>query len=102
PNESLDLSIELHQPRLPALKSRLAAISDPAHVDYGRHLTKAEIEEYQAPDQHAARAVMSWLEDEGIHTARIEGPSIRFGSSAEKVRRLLDADVAHYSFGTSS
>lgn len=102
PSESLDVSIELRQPRLSALKARLADISDASHVDYGRHLTKDEVDEYQAPDQLASHLVMSWLKDEGIHNARLEGPSIRFRSSVEKLGRLLEADVGHYSYDTST
>ncbi|KAI0137476.1 tripeptidyl-peptidase-like protein [Xylariales sp. AK1849] len=98
-DEGIDLSIELRQPHLSELKTRLAAISDPTYVDYGRHLTKEEVEEYQTPDQHAVRLVISWLNGEGIHDARIEGPSIRFRSSVKTLRTLLDTDVGHYSFG---
>jgi tripeptidyl-peptidase-1 len=102
PGESMDLSIELRQPRLSTLNTRLATSSDPSHTDYGRHLSKEEVEAYQIPDHHVVRSVISWLENEGVYDARAEGSSVRFRSSVETLRNLLDADVGHYSFGKST
>ncbi|KAK7932248.1 Tripeptidyl-peptidase sed2 [Apiospora marii] len=98
PREKLDLSIELYQPRMAALKTRLATISDPHHADYGRHLKKADLEEYQASDPEGAQTVLSWLKKGGIHDAVLEGSSIRFSASTAAVNRLLDSSVGHYSF----
>lgn len=102
PNEMTDLSIELYQPGLAKLKTRLAAISDPNHVEYGHHLTKDEVDSYQKPDQHAVRSVSAWLRDQGVPNARVEGASIKFRSSVKKVRSLWNADMGHYSFKRSS
>ncbi|KAI0127380.1 tripeptidyl-peptidase-like protein [Xylariales sp. AK1849] len=99
--ETIDLSIELHQPGIQKLKTRLAATSDPNHAEYGHHLTKDEVDAYQTPDHDALRSVSSWLRDEGVMNARIEGASIKFRSSSEKVRSLLDADIGRYSFRRS-
>ncbi|KAK9783708.1 putative Peptidase S8/S53 domain-containing protein [Seiridium cardinale] len=102
PAEKIELSIELRQPGLAELKSRLAAISDPNNVDYGKHLTKDEVDAYQQPDAHALRAVTSWLKDSGIISTRIEGPSVKFRSSVDTVRNLVGADIGHYSYKRSS
>ncbi|KAI1856853.1 uncharacterized protein JN550_013655 [Neoarthrinium moseri] len=102
PTEIIDLSVELNQPRLAHLKTRLAAISDPSHAEYGNHLTKDELAAYQAPDENAVRSISSWLRDSGIHDARVSGASIKFRSTVGLVRDLLNADVGHYSFGRSS
>ncbi|KAK8018521.1 tripeptidyl-peptidase sed3 [Apiospora marii] len=96
PREKLDLSIELYQPRMAALKTRLATISDPHHADYGRHLKKADLEEYQASDPEGAQTVLSWLKKGGIHDAILEGSSIRFSSCTMTTNRLLNASVGHY------
>ncbi|KAK6082503.1 tripeptidyl peptidase sed3 [Seiridium cupressi] len=102
PAEKIDLSIELRQPGLAELKSRLAAISDPNNVAYGKHLTKDEVDAYQQPDAHALRSVTSWLKDNGIISTRIEGPSVKFRSSVDTVRNLVGADIGHYSYKRSS
>ncbi|KAK8044411.1 hypothetical protein PG993_004435 [Apiospora rasikravindrae] len=98
PNETLDLSIELHQPRMTALKTRLATISDPTHTEYGNHLAKADLEEYQLPDPEGAQMVLSWLKKGGIHDAVLEGSSVRFRSSPTTINLLLDANIGHYTF----
>ncbi|KAK8053292.1 hypothetical protein PG996_012593 [Apiospora saccharicola] len=98
PSERLDLSIELHQPQMAALKTKLATISDPCHADYGCHLKKADLEEYQAPDQEGAQMVLSWLKQGGVKDAALDGSSVRFSSSTTTVNRLLNTNVGHYAF----
>lgn len=98
PSERLDLSIELQQPRMTTLKTRLAAVSDPNHADYGLHLKKADLEKYQTSDHEGAQMVLSWLKQGGVHDAVLEGSSIRFTSSTTMLNCLLDANVGHYAF----
>ncbi|KAH6660945.1 peptidase S8/S53 domain-containing protein [Truncatella angustata] len=102
PAEKIDLSVELKQPGLVELKARLAAISQPESIDYGKHLTKDEVDFYQQPDAHALRSVTSWLRDNGILNVRLEGSSIKFRSSVGAVRDLVEADIGHFSYRRSS
>lgn len=100
--ESIDLSIELKQPGLAKLKTRLASISDPESVEYGKHLTKEEVDAYQQPDAHALRAVTSWLRENGVSYADVRGASVKFRSSVSTVKDLVGADIGHYSYKRSS
>lgn len=100
--ESIGLSIELNQPGLVTLKSRLAAISNPDHIEYGKHLTKEEVDAYQQPEAQALRAVSTWLRDNDIRDIKVEGSSIKFRSSVSGIRDLVSADVGHYSYKRSS
>ncbi|KAK8131129.1 Tripeptidyl-peptidase sed2 [Apiospora sp. TS-2023a] len=81
-----------------ALKTKLATISDPSHADYGYHLKKADLEEYQASDQEGAQMVLSWLKQGGVKNAVLDGSSIRFSSPTATVNHLLNTTVGHYVF----
>ncbi|KAK8879682.1 subtilisin-like protein [Apiospora arundinis] len=98
PDEVLDLSLELQQPRMAALKERLDTISDPNHADYGHHLTKEDLRKYQVPDQYGAQMILSWLNEGSVHDAVIKGSSIHFSSSAATINRLFGTSIGHYAF----
>lgn len=62
----LDLRIALPQHRFAELEAHLYAVSDPDHVRYGEHLSKADVEALVAPHPDALAAVDAWLADYGL------------------------------------
>ncbi|EJT98953.1 subtilisin-like protein [Dacryopinax primogenitus] len=66
PSHPLQLQIILHQPNISLLHSRLLAVSDPLHEEYGQHLTKSEVDDLAAPGEESVRAVEGWLRDAGL------------------------------------
>lgn len=92
----LELSVALSQPRLGELKKRLAEISDPKHVDYGAHLTQAQVKEYQKPDATGSSAVLRWLSQAGIEDAYLDYAWIRFNATVSQVNSLLRCELEEY------
>jgi len=55
------LRIGLPQANFAELERHLQEISDPNHVRYGQHLSKAEVEALVAPKQESTTSVNDWL-----------------------------------------
>jgi tripeptidyl-peptidase I len=67
------LRIGLSQPGFRELEKQLLEISDPYHHDYGKYLSKEEVDELVAPPKNSIEIVDEWLESFGIaktHVAR--------------------------------
>ncbi|KAG9076070.1 hypothetical protein FS749_012190, partial [Ceratobasidium sp. UAMH 11750] len=62
----INMRIGLKQARMTELLSTLAEVSDPTHARYGKHLSKAEVDELVAPRSETAKAVEKWLDTHGI------------------------------------
>ncbi|KAI0846666.1 DHS-like NAD/FAD-binding domain-containing protein [Daldinia vernicosa] len=100
--EPMQLSIALKQPRINELKTRLNRISDPRHAEYGHHLTRDEVKDYQAPDRKTLDLVHSWLRSNRITNITNEGSMVKFTSTAAEVNRILRTNLGYYSFQDSS
>ena len=73
PTHLIELRIALPQPNFHLLREHLYSVSNPEHVRYGQHLTKAEVEALVAPHNASVDIVNSWLAEFGIfdeHVAR--------------------------------
>lgn len=66
PDQVLELKIALPQPSFRVLEQHLYEVSDPEHVRYGQHLSKAEVEELVAPHPESISFVDAWLESHGL------------------------------------
>ncbi|KAI9434428.1 subtilisin-like protein [Lactarius indigo] len=62
----IPLRIALRQPRFSELENHLSEISDPFHPNYGKHLSKEEVEALVAPHPSSVDAVHEWLESHGV------------------------------------
>lgn len=70
-----------------------------------RHLTSEEVARYRAPNPAAVNAVSGWLRSSGISNYKFSGGSknwITFEASVQTVKSLFGADLAYYSFESSS
>jgi tripeptidyl-peptidase I len=81
---------------LQAGHDRLMELSDPAHDDYGKHMTAEEVIDFFAPDQYRVDLVIDWLVSEGFEREKI-GHSVNkqwvmLDAPAERVEELLYAD----------
>jgi tripeptidyl-peptidase-1 len=73
PLHIIRLRIGLSQPGFRELEKQLLEISDPYHHDYGKYLSKEEVDELAAPHKNSIVIVDEWLESFGIaksHVAR--------------------------------
>jgi tripeptidyl-peptidase-1 len=69
----IHLRIGLPQLKFDQLEKQLFEVSDPHHHNYGKHLSKEEVEALVAPHQNSIDIVDDWLESVGIpgnHLAR--------------------------------
>ncbi|KAI9434427.1 tripeptidyl peptidase A [Lactarius indigo] len=62
----IPLRIALRQPRFSELEHHLSESSDPFHPNYGKHLSKEEVEALVAPHPSSVDAVHEWLESHGV------------------------------------
>ncbi|KAF6844253.1 tripeptidyl peptidase sed3 [Colletotrichum musicola] len=96
-SQNITLSIALKQPNIGSLKSRLEEISNPNSPDYGKHLTKKEVDMYRSPDARGASEVMSWLTSSGIREAAQVHDRVVFNSTVAVAEGLLNASLGYYS-----
>ncbi|KDN46654.1 subtilisin-like protein [Tilletiaria anomala UBC 951] len=84
------------------LEARLEQISDPKHVDYGKWLSKDDVDAFLAPSVESKRAVEDWLASHGINVDQISkrsepGDYVAFETTYAKARAMLgNADFATY------
>ncbi|KAG8746061.1 hypothetical protein FRC10_006164 [Ceratobasidium sp. 414] len=64
----IDMRIGLKQAGMAELLSTLAEVSDPTHARYGKHLSKAEVDELVAPRSETVEIVEKWLD---THNAKV-------------------------------
>ncbi|KAG8735912.1 hypothetical protein FRC10_010012 [Ceratobasidium sp. 414] len=63
----IDMRIGLKQARMAELLSTLTELSDPIHPRYGKHLSKAEVDELVAPRSETVETVEKWLNTHGVN-----------------------------------
>lgn len=65
-SHNIPLRIGLPQLRFSELEQHLAETSDPSHPNYGKHLSKEDVEALVAPHPKSLEAVHDWLESHGV------------------------------------
>lgn len=71
PDHVISLRIGLPQPNFPTVERILYEVSDPDHTRYGKHLSKAEVEDLVAPYPDSLNAVNDWLATHGLGEDKI-------------------------------
>ncbi|KAF8915388.1 peptidase S8/S53 domain-containing protein [Mucidula mucida] len=94
PEHNIELQIGLHQPNFHVLEQHLYEVSDPDHVRYGQHLTKAQVDELVAPHDEALALVNEWLASYGVDDSSIVRSAardwIRVTLPVKMVEEMLD------------
>ncbi|KAI5288960.1 vesicle formation at the endoplasmic reticulum [Ascosphaera acerosa] len=80
------------------LESKLLAISSPDHADYGKHLSRRELQALTSPPPEASRAVVQWLQAGGVAPADIKhgDQAITFAVKLADAEKLLHTTFAAY------
>ncbi|OJT04995.1 Tripeptidyl-peptidase SED4 [Trametes pubescens] len=93
PDTVLDLRIALVQSDFAGLEERLYDVSTPSSTNYGKHLSKAEVEQYVAPKPESVTAVNAWLANNGLRATPISpaGDWIAVQVPVNKANELLGA-----------
>lgn len=96
----LNLKIGLKQSRFDELHKSLYEVSDPAHAQYGKHLSAAEVEDLVKPSDEALESVHVWLADHGVDTSNLTySPAkdwITVSLPVETVEALLNTEYNAY------
>lgn len=96
----LNLKIGLKQSRFDELHKSLYEVSDPAHAQYGKHLSAAEVEDLVKPSDEALESVHVWLADHGIDNSNLNySPAkdwITVSLPVNSIETLLDTEYNSY------
>lgn len=87
----LTLHVGLKETNLDKLQERLLEISDPYHGDYGKHMTRQEIEALTRPSDETISNVQAWLKSHGV---TLDGPVnsgfLKIRATVEQANKMLD------------
>jgi tripeptidyl-peptidase-1 len=94
PDQRLRLRIAMQQPNEELLERTLYEVSDPAHANYGQHLSREALADMMAPRAESTEAVRSWLRGAGIGDAQVhdDGEWINLSVTVREASELLEAD----------
>ncbi|OAA80230.1 tripeptidyl-peptidase 1 precursor [Akanthomyces lecanii RCEF 1005] len=95
-DHQLNLHIRLKEENLDQLQKRTLEISDPYHADYGKHLTKAEVDALTAPTKDTVDSVTKWLSSHGVDAGQVNSGFLTVSVSVDQAKKMLDADYGLY------
>lgn len=96
-SQMMTLQIDLTLDNTDILEEKLKDLSTPGSRNYGKWLTKDEVDALFPPTDGAPAAVANWLRSHGVSRIHDQGPSIRFAAPVGTVNRLLNTTFAYYS-----
>ncbi|KAI3337037.1 Pro-kumamolisin [Xylariaceae sp. AK1471] len=98
PTESqmMTLQIGLALKNIDSLEAKLKELSTPGSPNYGKWLTKEEVDALFPPTDRASAAVTSWLRSYGVERIHEQGSNIKFAAPVSTVNRLLNTTFAYY------
>lgn len=95
-DHKIDLFIRVKPENQAQLEQRVIAISTPGNPDYGKHLSRDEVDAFVAPTKANIDAVTKWLSDSGINSGVAQNGYVPITVTVSKAKELLDADYAVY------
>ncbi|RPD54221.1 family S53 protease [Lentinus tigrinus ALCF2SS1-7] len=98
PGQSISLTLGLPPTNMNGLHTALYDVSDPASPNYGKYLTKAEVEAFVAPKTESVKAVTDWLSQHSIK-AEVVSPSgdmLRINVPVSTANALLSANFTEF------
>lgn len=95
-DHGLDLHIRLREENLDVLQQHLLEVSDPKHANYGKHLSKGDVDALTAPKNDTIDSVTSWLRSNGVDVGEAKSGYLQVTVSVGQAKKLLNADYAVY------
>lgn len=95
-DHQMSLHIRLQEQNMDKLAQRTLEISDPTHADYGKHMSKAEVDALTAPTKENVEAVTQWLASHGIDAGDVQSGYLFTTVSVNQAKKLLNADYKLY------
>jgi tripeptidyl-peptidase-1 len=78
------------------IAAKLKDLSMPGSPNYGKWLTKEEVDALFPPTDRASDAVINWLRSYGVKHIHEEGSNINFAAPVKIMNRLLNTTFAYY------
>ena len=75
PTTLLDLVVGIKLADAVAIEEALLRVSDPSNPDFGKHLTKAEVDRLARPQPGAVKAIKAWVATHGARNVRLSDAS---------------------------
>lgn len=95
-DQQMDLHIRLKEQNMDQLQQRLLEVSNPEHADYGKHMTKAEVDALTAPTQETVDSVTKWLSSHGIDAGKVSSGFLTVSVSVDQAQKMLNTDYGVY------
>ncbi|KAI0331437.1 family S53 protease-like protein [Cubamyces sp. BRFM 1775] len=98
PTASLQLTLVLPPTNIDGLHAALYDVSDPKSPNYGKHLSKSDVEAFVAPKPESVKAVTTWLAQHNIdaEVASPSGDMLRIDIPVSKANELLAANFTEF------
>lgn len=99
PRATITLQIALKQSNIEGLRKKLMDISDHTSPNYGKWLSKEELEAYTTPSEETVRLVTAWLDSAGIPSSAVSYPApdwLHADVSIPVAEKLLSAEYSLY------
>ncbi|CEJ81874.1 hypothetical protein VHEMI01981 [[Torrubiella] hemipterigena] len=93
---TMDMHIGLKEENLDTLRQRALQIADPDHADYGKHMSKAEIDALTAPSKATVDAVTEWLASHGVSAGEVNSGFMKVAVTVEKAEQMLSTNYGVY------
>ena len=95
-----DLMINMHfamkEQNMDKLQQRLLEVSDPSHADYGKHMSKADVEAMTGPSAASLDIVTKWLASHGIEAGKVSNGFISVTVTAAQAETMLGTKYGVY------
>lgn len=93
---TIDMHIGLKEENMAKLEKIAYEVSDPDHFNYGKHLSKAEIDSMTAPTQETVDAVSKWLSSHGVDAGKVESGFLKVRVTVDTAQKMLDTQYNVY------
>ncbi|OAA62327.1 tripeptidyl peptidase SED3 [Cordyceps fumosorosea ARSEF 2679] len=95
-DQKIDLHIGIKEQNLDELQKRVLEMSTPGHADYGKHMTKDEVEALTSPTKETLQSVTSWLSSHGIEAGSVTNGLMPITVTVSKAEQMLGTKYKVY------
>ncbi|KAI0866808.1 peptidase S8/S53 domain-containing protein [Xylaria cubensis] len=95
-SQMMTLQIDLALDNTEILAEKLKDLATPSSPNYGKWLTKDEVDALFPPTNGASAAVTNWLRSHGVEHTHAQASSVKFAASVETVNHLLNTTFMYY------
>lgn len=95
-NLKINMHLAMKEQNMDKLQQRLLEISDPGHADYGKHMSKADVEAMTAPSAASVDAVKNWLASHGVDAGEVSSGFMPVTVTTAQAEKMLGTKYGVY------